>query len=819
MKITRRRYLLCGASSFFITILKPVKVLATNKISKQQQAELLTQSGHILLNKGQYLLAIQDWKEATKLYRQLGFEDGVTGNLVNQSLALQGLGLYLNAFDVLLEALRISKSTYSPTSFKNQDPQKLYLAIHKIKLTPVNLLALQNLAEVLRLLGNLNESEAVLQEIIQSQTPNPYFNFFLLSLANTKKSKYYRSISQYKWIEELILKKDTIDEIQNNALSALKLYQQINNLENTPKDIKLKSQLNNLSLLLNFQEWVNLQKNQDFVNKKNISQKIQNLIALIFQNYSLFDELSASQSVYAKIDFANNLYKTTDKQLQHIAIQFAESALTTAESLDNKLLQSFCWGTLGKLNPGKSEIYFNKALGFAQSIQAWDIAYQWQQQLADLYGQQGKFKEASHFYEAAITNLQQVRGNLLSTNPDTQFFFNEKIEPVYRNYLRLLIAKSNPDYQKVILTNEEFKITELENYLQCGKLNLVSLNEIKDSDSTIIHIIDLVDTLEVISQSSNSIHHHSIDSTLIREHINNILEILQSRNFAYTTEETILSDCQILYKLLIAPIQNLASSKILVFILDTTFQSIPMGILHDGNSYLITHYAITYTMGSKIQFPKFLDSSQLRALVAGISKESPSFSAANAPEGLKPLPGVEAEIASIKEEITSTKILLNEQFVSSMLDKELTTDNFPIIHLTTHAQFSSLADKTMILAWDKPITILEFNDLLKEKMQQSKKAGLELLVLSACQTAKGNKRSALGIAGVAAQAGARSTIASLWQVDADSTALLMKIFYKGLKNNLTKSEALRQAQLQMLLNPKYQHPFNWAAFLLVGAWL
>jgi CHAT domain-containing protein len=126
----------------------------------------------------------------------------------------------------------------------------------------------------------------------------------------------------------------------------------------------------------------------------------------------------------------------------------------------------------------------------------------------------------------------------------------------------------------------------------------------------------------------------------------------------------------------------------------------------------------------------------------------------------------------------------------------------------------------MILAWDKPITISEFNDLLKEKTQfKQDEEGIELLVLSACQTAKGNKKSALGIAGIAAQAGARSTIAALWQVDADSTALLMKNFYKGIKNNLTKSEALRQAQLQMITNPKYQHPFHWAAFLLVGSWL
>ena len=97
--------------------------------------------------------------------------------------------------------------------------------------------------------------------------------------------------------------------------------------------------------------------------------------------------------------------------------------------------------------------------------------------------------------------------------------------------------------------------------------------------------------------------------------------------------------------------------------------------------------------------------------------------------------------------------------------------------------------------------------------------GIELLVLSACQTAKGDKRSALGIAGIATQAGARSTVASLWLVEEASTAQLMGKFYQGLKNGLSKAEALRQAQLALLANPEYAHPYYWSSFILVGSWL
>jgi hypothetical protein len=71
--------------------------------------------------------------------------------------------------------------------------------------------------------------------------------------------------------------------------------------------------------------------------------------------------------------------------LQSIAIQYTESALQTAKDINNQLLESHSWGSLGKLIPKKSEAYFKQALGSAQSIQAWDIAYQWQHQLGDLY--------------------------------------------------------------------------------------------------------------------------------------------------------------------------------------------------------------------------------------------------------------------------------------------------------------------------------------------------------------------------------------------------------------------------------------------------
>ncbi len=826
VKITRRKYLFCGIAGFFIVLVKESRLMAEsgNKITQEQQAQSLTVKGHELLNRGQYLEALETWKSATKIYHQLRLDEGITGNLINQNLALQGLGLYLNACDILLSALKIDKSGYSP---KNSRKKTLIAVINQVKPTSINLLGLQNLGDVFRLIGNLDESEIVLKKTLsltQGITPNQDISSILLSLGNTREAMYERFRAQEKWIEELIYKKETGARIHKNALLSLDYYQAVNNLVTAPPQVKLQTKLSSLRLLLDFDKWLKSKSeaNQRFsTTKTHIHQQIQPLIDSINKNSFSFDELPLSQSAYAKLNFADSLNQTSNQQLHSVAIEYAESALKTAQSINNQLLQSFCWGTLGKLNPEKSQAYFKQALLFAQSIQAWDIAYEWQQQLGDLYRKQGKYEPASKLYEAAINSLTQVRANLLSSNPDTQFFFYEKVEPVYRNYLRLLLTQPDDNLEKVIQINEDFQITQLENYLQCGKLNLVALNEIKNLDPspTIIHIIDLSERIEVISQSPKQpLHHHSVDSQLIREHINNLVDTLQDKNLAYVGEDVILEHSQALYNLLIAPIKYLNSSKILVFTLDAFFQSLPMGLLHDGKNYLLERYGITATLGSRVQQPKLLTPKQLRAFIAGLSKISPSFYAPNAPKGLKALPGVEVEIANVKNAITYSKVLLNEEFLSPILDKELSTDDFSIVHLTTHAQFSSVPDLTMIFAWDKPIIISEFNDLIQEKIQSGQE-GIELLVLSACQTAKGNKRSALGMAGVAVQAGARSTLATLWQVDADSSALLMKVFYQGLKDGLTKVEALRLAQLQLISNPQYQHPSHWAAFLLLGGWL
>ncbi|MEO1376212.1 MAG: CHAT domain-containing protein, partial [Cyanobacteria bacterium J06635_10] len=172
----------------------------------------------------------------------------------------------------------------------------------------------------------------------------------------------------------------------------------------------------------------------------------------------------------------------------------------------------------------------------------------------------------------------------------------------------------------------------------------------------------------------------------------------------------------------------------------------------------------------------------------------------------------------ISSRVKST-LLINENFTDKNLAKNIKSKPFSILHLATHGQFSSNSEETFILTWDGKINVKQLSEFLRDR-EISESTPLELMVLSACQTAKGDKKAILGLAGVAVRSGARSTLATLWAVKDESTAKFMAEFYKQLnKQGISKAEALRQTQLTFLKDKDFKHPFFWAPFILVGNWI
>jgi CHAT domain-containing protein len=269
---------------------------------------------------------------------------------------------------------------------------------------------------------------------------------------------------------------------------------------------------------------------------------------------------------------------------------------------------------------------------------------------------------------------------------------------------------------------------------------------------------------------------------------------------------------QQVYDWLIRPAETqLAESgvKTLVFVLDGSLRNLPMAALHDGQQYLVEKYSIALSQGLQLLEPRSLARNRLTALTGGLTEARQGFAA---------LPGVKSELQQISSEVRS-EVLLNQEFTQKRLEKKISALSFPVIHLATHAQFSSKAEDTFLLTWDGRIKVKDFDQLLQSRERQNQNP-IELLVLSACQTAAGDKRATLGLAGLALRSGARSTLATLWSVSDESTAEFMAEFYRELfQTQVSKAEAVRQSQLMLLRNAKYEHPYYWAPFVLVGNWL
>jgi CHAT domain-containing protein len=178
---------------------------------------------------------------------------------------------------------------------------------------------------------------------------------------------------------------------------------------------------------------------------------------------------------------------------------------------------------------------------------------------------------------------------------------------------------------------------------------------------------------------------------------------------------------------------------------------------------------------------------------------------------------VKSELAGIEARFP-TVLLQDRTFRTSSVEGAMSRGAYSVVHLATHGYFDSDHSRSFLLTFDGRITM----DALQATIGRRKysEEPLELLVLSACETAGGDDRAALGLAGAGLRAGSRSVVATLWPISDESTAILISNFYSRLQDpKNSKAEALREAQRELLKLDRFRHPFFWAPFLLIGNWL
>jgi CHAT domain-containing protein len=267
-----------------------------------------------------------------------------------------------------------------------------------------------------------------------------------------------------------------------------------------------------------------------------------------------------------------------------------------------------------------------------------------------------------------------------------------------------------------------------------------------------------------------------------------------------------------LYDLLIAPIQDkLGPQTTLAIVPDGPLRALPFAALTDSSGrFLIQRTRLSIAPALTYSQPGLDHAGRASSVVAAALERQVTVRGAVFPQ----LAGTGDE-ARAAVGARSGGVLL-ENFTRASLINALKDGHVDILHLATHASFGGRSDRSYIVANGEAIPMSELRQILSENRNRGD--SLDLLVLSACETAIGDDEASMGLAGAAVQAGSRSALASVWQVNDASTVALMKAFYTDYRSGESKSEALRSAQLSLLGTPQFQDPYYWAAFTLIGGW-
>lgn len=512
--------------------------------------------------------------------------------------------------------------------------------------------------------------------------------------------------------------------------------------------------------------------------------------------------------------------------------QVLNEALNTAAALGDQRAESYALGYLGKLY--ESERRYDDALTLtrraiftAQKANAPESLWRWEWQAGRLLKAQSKNDDAIGAYKRAVATLQNIRQEISAAFFAQRLSYRDSIGPVYLELVDLLLRHPEvlkaSDKSQLFLhdarsTVETFKAAELRDYFRDDCVDAALAKDTKadvaSPTALIIHPIVLPDRLELLISQAGKLNKFTVPVTAekLTEEVNKLRFYLRKRQ----TEEY-LEHAQTVYNWVVRPLEpELKGRSIdtLVFVPDGALRTVPMAALHDGKQFLIEKYPVAVTPGLDLSDPKPLRREKVNVFAAGLSE---------AVQGFDALPNVPRELASIQR-IYGGAPLINKEYVMSRVEKELQENRFNVVHIASHGVFSGDIDKTYLLTFDDKLSKDRLDKYIG--MFRYRDDPLELLTLSACETAEGDERAALGLAGIAVKAGARSALATLWSISDDATATLIEEFYQQLKDpSVSRAAALQRAQLKLLRDASlleghlYVHPTLWSPFLLINNWL
>ncbi len=525
--------------------------------------------------------------------------------------------------------------------------------------------------------------------------------------------------------------------------------------------------------------------------------------------------------------------KLADEEPAHRLVlrahQSFQQALEMAERIEDRPIQTYALGYLGQLyeQDGQADAALaltRRAAFAAQQAQMREALYRWEWQTGRLLKARGESEPAIAAYRRAVQTLQPIRNDvsLGYGNAPIRRSFREAEGPLFFELADLLLQQSksaadSAKEQALLLeardTVEQLKTVELEAYFcdDCVDVQRSKARAIEavDKQSAVIYLIPLQTRTEILVGLTSGLKRFTADvgADAVTEQVRQFRRNLETRtSYAY------LEQAQQLYDWLIRPVRPLLNGNhisTLVFVLDGAMRTIPFACLHDGERFLIQDLAVAVAPGLSLVDPKPIERGKVRLLLNGLSKPV---------QGFAPLNYVPGELHSI-DPSNRSETLLDEGFTLAKLNRKLTDEQYSIVHIASHGQFDRDVRKTFVLTYDSKLTLNDLEALIRPSQYRGRP--VDLLVLSACQTAAGDDRAALGLAGVAVKAGARSALATLWFVNDQSTSALITEVYNQLRQTppVSKARALQAAQIKLLGDRRYRHPCYWSPYLIIGNWL
>ena len=449
--------------------------------------------------------------------------------------------------------------------------------------------------------------------------------------------------------------------------------------------------------------------------------------------------------------------------------------------------------------------------------------YRAQSTIARLLARRGDEPAALAAYRVAVDGLERTKADVVARSRDDASIFAREVEPTYRGLVDLLLRAaareedpSAPVVQSLLAEARDVveagRQAELRDYYRdaCLANDRTSLPE--DVPGTVVvYPIALDDRVEIIVARDGRLSRHAagIDGATLSKLARDFRLHLESR-----LTNRYRRPAEALFEALIRPIEpRLEEGKVetLLFVPGPALRQVPMAALYDGerDRFLIEDHPVAITPSLRMTRPRRSDAEAVQLLLGALTESVQGFPA---------LPHVATEL-EVLGTLVEGKPFVNDGFRAAPFSAALRDAPFDWLHVASHGQFTGNPDESFLLTWDGRVRIDELGAFVGQARFRAERP-LEMLVLSACETAVGDERAALGLAGAAIRMGARSVVASLWRVNDRASSQLMTAYYEALvEDRASRAEALRRAQRSLIAESATRHPNLWSAFVLIGSWL